>query len=91
MILLREKRIQAADSWLVRYLDQQQPSQLADHFQYCMESYTEGWLSSVMRRQMEHMLSCWQKEQRLDAALMEAQIQTWRDWLENERRTIVPA
>lgn len=91
MILLREKRRQAADSWLVRYLDQQQPSQLADHFQYCMESYTEGWLSSVMRRQMEHMLSCWQKEQRLDAALMEAQIQTWRDWLENERRAIVPA
>lgn len=40
---------------------------------------------------MEHMLSCWQKEQRLDAALMEAQIQTWRDWLENERRAIVPA
>lgn len=91
LVLLREKRNQAADIWLTRYLDQQHPLQLASHFQYCLESYTDGWLSSTMRRQMEHMLSVWLQEQSQDAALIEAQMQTWRDWLEKERRAIVPA
>lgn len=91
LVLLCEKRNQAADIWLTRYLDQQYPLQLAAHFRYCMESYTDGWLSSTMRRQIEHMLSLWQKEQSLDAALIETQIQTWRDWLETERRAISPA
>ena len=86
LVLLREKRNQAADIWLARYLDQQHPLQLASHFQYCLESYTDGWLSSTMRRQMEHMLSVWLQEQSQNAALIEAQMQTWRDWLEKERR-----
>lgn len=88
LLSLWEERDHAADVWLARYLGQQDGSSLAEHFQYCMEAYTDGLMNMSGSRHVEGRLNDWKSEQCQDARLIQQQIQTWHDWFDKERSSV---
>lgn len=87
-ISLREKRQQAAEKWLERYLEELDPFNLSSDFVCFMNLYVAGLLNTAGERQAGAVLSAWQAQQEADPEITNAILEQWHRWFREQRSAV---